>query len=172
MFSFLRRYDRTVAEWGTFLAVIVAIVGMRFTYAQLEQTNDHKRWQNYNELNIRYAELYKELPNGIPSNERLEFEQRHPDSKRWARQYFDLYSEEFWLYKNNMIPAEMWTRRIYGGVRVNLSTYPALIDGYYYWRNKGSFKHPDDFYDEVAMAIADAKELIVPVNVVQKTLPE
>jgi hypothetical protein len=62
----------------------VAIVGMGFTYAQLEQTNDHKRWQNYNEVNIRYAELYKGLPPDIASKETLKFEQPPPSSKRWV----------------------------------------------------------------------------------------
>ena len=159
MFVFMERYGQIVAQWGTFLAVLVAMLGMYFTYAQLQQANEHKRWQNYNELNVRYAELYKTLPEDIASGKKCDFEHLPFRSKRWVRQYFDLYSEEFWLFKNNMIPAEMWTRRIYGGVRVNLSTYPALIDGYDYWRSQGSFKHPDDFDQEVRMAIAEADKL-------------
>lgn len=159
MFNIFKKHNGLIAGGGSLLAFIVAAGGLYLTYEQLEQANAHKRWQNYNELNIRYAELYRNIPRDIASNEKREFEQRPPTSKRWVRQYFDLYSEEFWLYKNNMVPAEMWTRRIHGGVRVNLSTYPALIDGYEYWYKKGSFRHPDDFFDEVANAITDAKKL-------------
>jgi hypothetical protein len=77
--------------------------------------------------------------------------------KRWVRQYFDLYSEELWLFDNKLIPEQMWTKRIYCGVRINLRTYPTLIDGYYYWKSKGSFTHPVTFRAEAENAIAFAK---------------
>jgi hypothetical protein len=77
--------------------------------------------------------------------------------QRWVRQYFDLYSEESWLFEKNLIPKEMWTHRIHGGVRVNLGKYPALIEGYNYWKTAGAFTHPDNFQLIVESAIADAK---------------
>lgn len=82
-----------------------------------------------------------------------------PEAKRWVRQYFDLYSEEYWLFLNERIPNAMWTRRIHGGVRVNLNMYPALVDGYRYWKAEGSFTHPVEFQAEVELAISDASKL-------------
>lgn len=164
--NFLKNNGKIFAEWGTFIGVLVACAGLfignnqlKANYAQLEQANDQRRWQNYNELNVRYAELYKEIPKDIATGRAMKFGKRPSESKRWVRQYFDLYSEEYWLYRQKLIPEEMWSRRIHGGVRVNLSTYPALVDGYYYWKMKGSFTHPDEFSLEVESAIADAKKL-------------
>lgn len=161
--NFLTTHGKTFAEWGTFLGVIVACIAifiangqLKATNAQLEQANDQRRWQNYNELNIRYADLYKDIPREILAGRRRPFEKLSPASKRWVRQYFDLYSEEYWLFKNNLIPAEMWTKRIHGGVQVNLKTYPALVDGYYHWKAKGSFTHPEDFSDVVESAFDEA----------------
>src|SRR5262249_8681724 len=65
--------------------------------------------------------------------------------KIFARTYFDLYSEEYWLHQNNLIPDEMWTKRIANGVDVNLITYPLLVRGYYYWKEQGAFIHPEEF---------------------------
>lgn len=166
MFGFLRNHGKLFAEWGTFIGVLVACYGvyvangqLKANYAQLEQANDQRRWQNYNELNVRYAELYKELPKDIAERKNIEFQDRPHTSKRWVRQYFDLYSEEYWLYANNLIPKEMWTQRIYCGVRVNLNAYPAVVEGYAYWKMRGSFTHPQDFRAEVEKAIAEARAM-------------
>jgi hypothetical protein len=154
-----------ISHLATVLAFAAAAVGSYYAYgqlkttnAQLEQANEQRKWQNYNEMNVRYAELYKDIPKEIGSGCLIEdFQTLDPDTKRWVRQFFDLYSEEYWLFRNQLIPEEMWTRRIHGGVRVNLSKYPALIQGYRYWKAAGSFTHPDDFADVVEIAIADAK---------------
>jgi len=160
----IRISSRTLAEWGTFItalitcfAVFIAWGQLKAANEQLAQGNEQKKWQNYNELNVRYAELYEELPPVILKGEKLRFDDLKAEEKRWVRQYFDLYSEELWLYENDLIPAEMWTKRIHCGVRVNLKTYPALIDGYYYWKGKGSFSHPKSFKAEVENAISFAR---------------
>src|SRR5687768_12283155 len=85
MFNIFKKHNG-FAGVGSLLAFIVAAGGLYLTYEQLEQANGHKRWQNYNELNIRYAELYRNIPKDIASNEKCEFEQRPPSSKRWVRQ--------------------------------------------------------------------------------------
>jgi hypothetical protein len=162
----LKNISKPLSEWATVLAVVAGCAGGFFTYgqlkaanAQLEQVNNQQRWQNYNEMNIRYAELYGRIPKEIASGCSGSFENLGPGEKRWVRQYFDLYSEEYWLFLNNLIPKEMWTRRIHGGVRVNLNQYPALVDGYRYWKVKGAFKHPDDFQNEVEVAISEADSM-------------
>lgn len=68
------------------------------------------------------------------------------------------YSEEYWLYKNNLMPKEMWTKRIDNGVQVNLKTYPALIKGYFYWRDKGAFNHPAEFRQLVESKIKKIRQ--------------
>jgi hypothetical protein len=165
VFSWLWINSERISHWATAFAFFAAAVGgflafgqLKIANAQFEQANDQRRWQNYNEMNVRYAELYKTIPADIASGcAPEEFQKLEAETKRWVRQYFDLYSEEYWLFVNKLIPEEMWTRRIHRGVRVNLSKYPALIDGYHYWKAAGSFTHPDDFQTVVEAAIADAK---------------
>lgn len=158
--KWLKANGQPYAHWATVLALIAVSIGGYFAYAQLQFANEQRRWQNYNEMNVRYAELYKNIPTDIASGCTAEnFEKLPSETKRWIRQYFNLYSEEYWLYLNKLIPDEMWTKRIHGGVRVNLSQYPVLISGYRYWKNRGSFTHPDDFQVEVEAAIVDSKHL-------------
>ena len=164
-FPWLWANTEKLSHLATTLAFIVAAIGsflaygqLKATSAQLEQANDQRRWQNYNEMNVRYAELYKSIPEEIASGCVPDsFEKLKPETKRWVRQYFDLYSEEYWLVLNNLIPEQMWSRRIYGGVRVNLAKYPALVEGYRYWKAAGSFTHPEKFKDEVELAISESK---------------
>jgi len=158
--KWLQNNSQIYAHWATVLALIAAIIGGYFAYAQLELANEQRRWQNYNEMNVRYAELYKNIPAEIASGCSTEnFGSLSLETKRWVRQYFNLYSEEYWLYLNKLIPIEMWTKRIHGGVRVNLSKYPVLISGYRYWRDSGSFTHPHSFQAEVESAIVDSRHL-------------
>lgn len=165
IFCWLCKNSEPISHWATALALVAAAVGgfmaygqLKITSAQLEQANEQRRWQNYNEMNVRYAQLYESIPDQIISGcVPDDFKSLEPKTKRWVRQYFDLYSEEYWLFVNNLIPKEMWTRRIHGGVRVNLSKYPALIEGYSYWKAAGSFTHPDDFQLIAESAIKDAK---------------
>lgn len=157
---------KPLSELATIVGIVVALGGaflaysqLKITNAQLEQANEQRRWQSYNEMNNRYADLYRAIPDEIASGCRVEFITLNPDVRRWVRQYFDLYSEEYWLFLSDLMPKEMWTRRIHGGVRVNLSKYPALVDGYAYWREAGAFRHPDDFHKEVESAIKDAEKM-------------
>ncbi|WP_047552177.1 hypothetical protein [Methylotenera sp. G11] len=159
--KWLNTNSEPYAHWATVLALIAAIIGGYVAYAQLKLANEQRRWQNYNEMNVRYAELYKNIPIDIASGCFAEnFENLPSETKRWVRQYFNLYSEEYWLYLNKLIPDEMWTKRIHGGVRVNLGQYPALVAGYRYWRDRGSFTHPNSFQAEVESAIVDSKHFL------------
>lgn len=136
--------------------VAVAIAGVYMVYNQLTAVYEQSRWQYYNDLNARYAAFYQSIPNEVAVGKETDFDKLEPQAKRWVRQYFDLYSEEYWLYKSRLIPEEMWTKRIRSGVRVNLLEYPLLVSGYRYWKERGAFKHPDGFLEEAERAIADA----------------
>lgn len=137
-------------------AIIIAAFGVCVAWFQLKQLNDELRWRNYLELNARYATFYKELPEEVLTASPADFSNSSPTTKRAIRQYFDLYSEEYWLHKEKLIPDPMWTNRINNGVLINLIEYPALISGYRYWKAKGAFQHPDDFQAEVEKLITDA----------------
>ncbi len=131
MCRWLSKHSGSIAEWSTTFTFIVAVAAIMMAYFQLKQSNDQTKWQNYNEMNVRYAALYESIPKDIAVGQ-LAFKELPMESRAWIRRYFDLYSEEYWLYKNGLIPDEMWTHQIHTGVRVNLHTYPALVDGYKY----------------------------------------
>lgn len=146
---------KAYSEWAQIVTCIIAALGLYVAYSQLSQLNEDQRWKNYTELNSRYADLYREFPKTILIDLQIEFSKTSPATKRAVRQYFDLYSEEFWLYQEALIPKEMWTQRIRNGAMVNLNEYSALISGYYYWKEKGAFKHPAEFQVEIEKQIAE-----------------
>lgn len=137
---------------NTYIAVvtgIAAVVGLGFVYAQMEQANELRRWTNYNEMNLRYHQLYSAIPDTLTGGKTIEFEEFSLKEKRWVRQYFNLYAEEYYLFLENLIPKQMWTERIANGVAVNLAQYPLLIEGYEYWKRQGALSHPKDFREMV-----------------------
>ena len=138
MKQFLSKYETSIAH-------LLTIVGLIFVWLQLHQSNEHKKWENYNAMNLRYYEWYANMPPNMDVDTCTPFSEQRQQVKRWARTYFNLYSEEYWLYLENLIPEEMWTKRIDNGVNVNLKTYPLLVRGYVYWKSRGAFMHPEGF---------------------------
>lgn len=160
--SVINRYRFACAAWVQIGTLLVAAVGVGVAWFQLDMLNDQQRlmneeqrWKNYSELNSRYATLYKELPEEVLIASPVDFLESKPEVKRAVRQYFDLYSEEYWLYQKELIPKEMGTERIRNGVKINLGEYPILISGYRYWEAKGAFQHPADFRAEVEKLIIE-----------------
>lgn len=142
MRKFLSKYEALIAHLFT-------IAGLVFVWLQLHQSNEHKKWENYNAMNLRYYEWYANMPPNMDVDTCTPFSEQPQQVKRWARTYFNLYSEEYWLYLEDLIPEEMWTKRIDNGVNVNLKTYPLLVRGYSYWKSKDSFVHPEGFREHV-----------------------
>jgi len=137
--------------------LFVMFWGLMLVYAQLKQANEHQRWNNYNQLNIHYSSLYRELPTELEASSCKRVEELPPAGKKWIRSYFNLYSEEHYLYLEHLIPKEMWTKRIDGGVEVNMLSYPVIIECYEHWKKRGSFTHPDEFIAFVDNKIAALK---------------
>jgi len=150
MKGFLRRYENAIAH-------LLTILGLGLVVYQLYQGNEHKRWENYNAMNLRYYEWYANMPENMDIDSCVPFPEQKQEVKRWARTYFNLYSEEYWLYLEKLIPEEMWTKRIDNGVNVNLVTYPLLVRGYEYWREKDSFAHPKRFRELVDSKLVSLK---------------
>jgi hypothetical protein len=135
-------------------AAAASVVVMFLVFLQWQQANEHQRWGNYNEMNARYSALYNAIPDDLDAGRCKAFAELDANAKRWIRSYFDLYSEESWLNDQRLIPEEMWTSRIDGGVDVNLISYPALAEGYQDWKRRGAFKHPAKFIPAVDAKIA------------------
>lgn len=145
---------KDLGETLSFLALVATLVGLWLVRQQLLQANIHQMWGNYNQMNLQYASLYSSMPEELEASACKTFEQVTPVSKRWIRSYFNLYTEEHWLFQNGLIPAQMWTDRIDGGVAVNMESYPLIVDGYEYWKKRGSFTHPTEFIPLVDQKIA------------------
>lgn len=112
------------------------------------------------------------MPKNMDVDTCVPFSEQEQDVKRWARTYFNLYSEEYWLYLEGLIPEEMWTKRIDNGVNVNLTSYPLLVRGYEYWRGKSSFVHPEGFRKLVDSKLVSLKDELKLVDCSEKNTPK
>lgn len=148
MFECLKNISELLAHGATVFTFIVLIISVCLAHHQLELLKEQKQWQNFNEMNVRYANLLSKMPEKMDSDY-CSIDSKDQKIKIWVRQYFDLYSEEYWLHKKELIPKEMWGDRIRPGVVVNLKAYPILVDGYSYWKDQGAFNHPDDFHNVI-----------------------
>ena len=131
-----------IAAWSTYLTS----ESVKVLNNQLKQEEKHQKWENYNILNERYSSLSIKIAEAI--NNGRSFHNLSTMEKWVIRSYFDLTSEEYWLYKNKMIPKEMWDKRIINGIEVNLKN-KVIREGYLFWINKGAIKHPVEFNKKI-----------------------
>lgn len=151
---------KNIAHLLSVVGLFATFWGLTLVYAQLKQANEHQKWNNYNQLNIHYSILYRDLPEELELSSCKRFDELSPASKKWIRSYFNLYSEEYYLYLERLIPDEMWTKRIANGVEVNFLSYPIILEGYEHWKKRGSFTHPEDFISFVDNKIEGLKPRI------------
>jgi len=138
---------------------IVALFAVGVAIYTVCQAIEQFQWQNYNNLNQRYSVTLGGIPEYIAKEKQGVFNTLSAKDKAWIRSYFNLTSEEYYLYKHNLIPSEMWEKRILNGLLLNLKSYPALVEGFVYWKSKGAFNNPDDFITVIESQIAK-----VPLN--------
>lgn len=139
---------------GMFL-VIIGAVSLGFLSLQLYKMNEFNKFENYKYYNKVYKEWYQSIPPKIKSNlssasKKIQLHELDAVELVWVRQYFELYSQEYYLFKKNMLPKDMWLELIHGpgckGAAIrNLHIHPVLLEGYLYWKEKGAFHHPSDF---------------------------
>lgn len=149
--------ERNCQIASTLAQVVTAIATcylIWFAHKQFEQADLHKQWQNYNDINSRYAELYKELPAALSSASVSDA--AHPDkaSINWARRYFDLTSEEYWLHQNRLLPNQMWHCRIAPGIARNFSEIGNLKIAYEQWKRDFGATAMPDFVQETDSLLA------------------
>ena len=152
--------EKRILRWSTFFIAFAALI---VAYYQLEQIGKQlaaqqksTKWQNYNIVNCRYADLIANIPASM-SNYHKDFKSLPDKDKIWVKRYFNLTSEEYWMQKKGLLPAEMWDKRIVKGVCVNLKEHPLLISGFIYYRNKSAFNHPEDFSDLIDKLIKQTR---------------
>lgn len=159
----MKWFKDNIAHLLSVAVLFLTFWGLMLVYAQLKQANEHQKWNNYNQLNIHYSTLYRELPEELEAASCKGFDELPPTGKKWIRSYFNLYSEEHYLFLEHLIPNEMWTKRIDNGVEVNMLSYPVIIEGYENWKKRGSFSHPEEFIPFVDKKVAALKPRIVEV---------
>ena len=127
------------------VTIFFGFFGLVFVISQMSQSNSHKKWDNYNSMNQAYGSLYAQISSEMLDEPCRHFSQLSQSEKKWIRNYFDLYAEEYWLDKRGLIPSEMFDKLIAGGVKVNFQQYPVMVTGYDYWQNEGAFGFPTGF---------------------------
>jgi len=128
-------------DWFNIIGVLFGFLLAVCGYYQIDR---HLEWSNYNDLNLRYSNHYMKMPKDF-SNTKLTIDELKYNEMIWIRAYFNLTSEQYYLFQEKLIPEEMWNKRIIGGLSVNLKEYPILIKGYEYWKANGAFSHPSNF---------------------------
>ena len=140
--------ENCILKWTKIIITIIALTIALFQLGQIDKQlaaqQKSTKWQNYNLVNRRYADLIANIPTTI-SNHHKNFNHLSEKDKIWVRRYFNLTSEEYWMQKKGLLPAEMWEERIVKGVCVNLREYPLLISGFLHFKKKSAFNHPEDF---------------------------
>lgn len=134
--------------------VVIAFLAYEFTKEQFEQAENHKRWQNYNDLNSRYAALFADIPTQLQEAHISTANDLDQKTRNWARRYFDLTSEEFWLHTKHLLPLDMWPCRIAPGVAQNFQEFRNMKLAYEHWKNTTVQIHPAGFSDEMSKIIS------------------
>ena len=144
--------NKIYAEYlGIIAGVITLLVTARKVHLaakNIDTTNNHLKVNNYRALNLRYANLLAEVAEVQEEmGKQKNFMDLSAKSKLWVRRYFDLTSEEFWLYHQNLIHEEMWERGIICGIRMNMKEYPALKAGLLFWGKQDGYSHLSGFVE-------------------------
>jgi len=95
-----------------YIALFGALIALVAACRQMKKMTDHLRLQNFIEYTKRYQEIFMNLPADICSPH---FDLCNPEKKqkenttKYIRAYFDLCSEEYFLYVKKCIHDEVWT---------------------------------------------------------------
>ena len=97
-------------ELSDSIAIIAAAIAVSALFWQMHQSNKQSRMQTFLTYTQRYQDVMGSLPAGIeskafkPSNDVLVNE----ENLKWLRAYFDLCSEEHYLYTEKLINKSVW----------------------------------------------------------------
>jgi len=142
----------SVLEWVTTLATLFGLFfvwrQLKQSTFQLQQANQHKRWDNYNTMN----EVYREMYNRLQTNEYkqlqkpcLNYDTLELKEKAWIRSYYNLYAQEFDLDQAGLLPKDMMDETISRGFKFNLRQYPSIVEGFQPLIAEGAFSETSEF---------------------------
>lgn len=161
--------EKRIVKWATllitFAALIVAYYQLDKIDIQLAAQQESTKWQNYNLVNKRYADLIAGIPMSISNSSGKNFNDLSGKDKIWVKQYVNLTSEEYWMHTKGLLPDKMWKDRIAEGVALNLESYDILIPGFRHFIKKPKFYHSSD------NIISDFEKEIEKIIVIVKKRP-
>lgn len=154
LWSWLHHHHPPWMSVVTAVGVFITFIGILYIHCQLKQSIEFKKYDNFKYFNKIYDDWYDDMPLQIVHNEEASFSTLDASGKAWVRRYFNLYAQEYYLYKKEMIPKEMWEKLIHGckedktlnSAFRNIQRYPSLLEGYYDWKqDSNAFGFPSDF---------------------------
>lgn len=156
---------------GLVCIVILNVITVSLIWNDRVSSNHQKLLENYNYFNRVYDEWYSEMPDRFKNIDndkewaKISFDSLNNEEEAWIRRYFNLYSQEYYFYKEKMIPKDMWLNLIHGekcegAAMRNFKKYPILLEGYEYWKNNRSFNHPKGFTKMLDHKIKDCSEFL------------
>lgn len=148
---------------------VAAGVGVWLVYSQLLQANELKQFENFNMFNKVYDDWYANMPaefRACKNGKAVKWNDLEHDDRAWVRRYFNLYAQEYYFFKKQMIPRDMWEQLIHGengchgAAMFNLREYPILLEGYEWWKLKGAFGYPSSFTEMLDAKIKECKDFL------------
>ncbi|MDP2786511.1 MAG: hypothetical protein Q8O79_00310 [Pseudomonadota bacterium] len=148
---------KLVVDLSQMLIALMAVVGVVLGYGQLqaisgqlEQGNEHLRWQNFKELNLRYSDLYRAMPIVVNKlNGESSIFVSPEEGLHWSRQYFDLCLEEHQLHQNSLLPKDVWSVNISSGILNNFKQHPGIFNAYMRLKLNGVYNGFPQFLREI-----------------------
>lgn len=117
-----------VSELASVITIVIAAVALYFTIRDFKKQLQLHFFADYTK---RYQEIILNLPEKI-HDQSFSIDTLQPDERektiRYMRAYFDLCSEEYFLWKNNNIEVKAWNEWIFG--MRNAFSKPAFKDAW------------------------------------------
>ena len=128
-----------ISEVIEFVGLITAVITIIFTQVNAHRQNKmllkQSRALMFAEYTRRYQEILLRMPNTIYSGL---FSTTDQEAMIYMRLYFDLCSEEYWLWKEGIIPEKTWQIWL-EGMQITFNRKPFFIA----WNFLGGMYDPD-----------------------------
>lgn len=103
-----------------FLGIIGSIATLYFGIIKYQIESDKFRLDLIKSFNVRYNDKLNDVFNKLNDNNRVESNDFSKDDRCTIIDYFNLCAEEYYWYKRNRIPEDIWAAWLFG-INKNLS---------------------------------------------------
>jgi len=141
---------KAVEVTSILILLILSIFTLIAVFIEHNQAKEFKKYENYIHYNKLYSEWYATFAER--KKHKGDYSKMPEIKKADVRAYFNLYRQEYYMYKHDMIPKEMWEKAIHGtdGIcntraMIDINRYRILKEGYIDWKKAGEFSEPADF---------------------------